>query len=131
MKRILGGTLLVILVLLASGCAKPPVLELSYFYASHCNDCGDVEKKLLGMNDRLKSIGAAYRVEPVLHNLMTDRGFEAFEAALESHGVGLSSRHAPLLLAGEAWFYGEDIDSALEDLEGGVLPPGVLPSSSR
>lgn len=110
------------LPILALGCAKTSELEVVYFYASHCSDCGEVEAKLKSMNGRLRQIKAAFRVQPILHNILTDRGFAAFEKALQDYQVGLSSRHAPLMLVGTSWYYGSDIDWALGELEEGRLP---------
>lgn len=122
--RPVSGIGFLLALILLSGCTPPPRIGLVYFYASHCNDCGEVEERLSEMNDRLRRNGAEFRVSVTLHNIMTEGGFEAFEAALANHDVGLSSRHAPLLLAGSAWFYGEDIETTLAELESGRLPSG-------
>jgi len=123
--RRLSFLLMIILFLTFTGCKELPVVDVTYFYASHCNECGDIEKKLLGMNQILKERKADFRINATLHNIITDAGFEAFEAALLSHDVGLTSRHAPLLFVASSWAYGEDIDLLLRQLEQGVLPQGV------
>lgn len=117
--------LFVLLMISLTCCKNLPEVEVNYFYASHCNECGDMEKRLLSMNETLKDGGAGFRVNVTLNNIITDAGFEAFEQALSTHDVGLTSRHAPLLFVESTWAYGEDIETLLSRLEEGLLPEGV------
>jgi len=113
---------------LATGCSSGGKAEVpvTYFFASHCNDCEEIGERLKVLPDRIRVDGERVTLRVELLNVLTDPGWEALTARLETEAVPLSDRNVPLLFIGSLWFYGEEeIDGAVTGLEQSRLPPGL------
>ena len=118
-----------LLVLFFTGCTEYQTVNVTYFFASHCNDCEEAGEILKKIKTRFAFEGRPVKLDVGLYNILGDEGWDVLMETLERTAVPATSQHMPLLFIEDMWYYGEEeILGAVEELENGRLPPGVMGS---
>ena len=122
MKRFLF-LIIIPVSLLISGCDERTEYPVAYIFASHCNGCTGIEKKLEKAEKDFRKYNRDFSLDLNLYNVMISDQYDPAMELIDSLDIPASAKNLPLLVAGRKWFYGEeDILRAVEILEKGGLP---------